>query len=84
MNTYTEIEKVKSKDDFLRFLEILANDTKSNSAELYNKSLEDYLLSIQSWTDDMEGYYENNNLEVPQNIDWNSIATIFYVGKIYE
>ena len=28
-----------------------------------------------------EGYYENNNLEVPQNVDWNFIATILYIGK---
>lgn len=84
MNIYTEIKNVKTKEDFLRFLKMLANDTKSNTEEWANKSVEDYLLSIQSWTEDMEGYYKNNNLEVPQNVDWNFIATIFYVGKIYE
>ena len=84
MNIYTEIKNVKTKEDFLRFLEMLANDRKINALEWENKSVEDYLLSIQSWTEDMEGYYENNNLEVPQNINWNLIATIFYVGKIYE
>lgn len=84
MNIHTEIKNVKTKEDFLRFLEMLVNDKKSNAEEWENKSVEEYLLSIQSWTEDMEGYYENNNLEVPQNIDWNFISTIFYVGKIYE
>lgn len=84
MNIYTEIKNVKTKEDFLRFLEMLANDRKSNAEEWENKSVEDYLLSIQSWIEDMEGYYENNNIEVPQNIDWNFIANIFYAGKIYE
>ncbi|WP_315121149.1 hypothetical protein [uncultured Clostridium sp.] len=84
MNIYEEIKNVKTKEDFLRFLEILANDRRSNSDEWENKSVEDYLLSIQSWIEDMDGYYENNNLEVPKNIDWNFIANIFYVGKVYE
>lgn len=84
MNIYTEIKNVKTKEEFLRFLEILANDRRSNEDEWENKSVEDYLLSIQSWIEDMDGYYENNNIEVSQNIDWNFIANIFYVGKIYE
>jgi len=84
MNIYTEIKNVKTKEEFLGFLEMLANDRRSSAEEWKNKSIEDYLLSIQSWIEDMDGYYENNNLEVPQNIDWNFIANIFYVGKIYE
>lgn len=84
MNINIEIENVKTKEDLFRFLEMLANNRKNNAEEWENKSIEDYLLSIQSWAEDMEGYYENNNLEVPQRIDWNFIATIFYVGKIYE
>lgn len=84
MNIYTEVQNVKTKEDFLRFLEMLANDRKVNAEKWENRSVEDYLLSIQSWIEDMEGYYENNNLEVPQNLDWNFIATILYVGKIYE
>lgn len=81
---YTEINNVKTKDDFIRFLEMLATDKKSNAGEWENKSIEDYLLSIQSWIEDMDRYNENNNLEIPQNVDWNFIASIFYVGKIYE
>ena len=84
MNIYTEIKNVKTKEEFLRFLEMLANDRRSSAEEWENTSIEDYLLSIQSWIEDMDGYYENNNLKVPQNIDWNFIANIFYAGKIYE
>lgn len=84
MNIYTEIKNVQTKEELLRFLQMLANDRRSNEEEWESKSVEDYLLSIQSWIEDMNGYYENNNLEIPQNIDWNFIANIFYVGKIYE
>ena len=84
MSIYTEIANVKTKDKLVKFLEILANDKKENAEQRKNKSIEDYLLSIQSWIEDMEGYYENNNLEITQNIDCNFITTIFHIGKIYE
>lgn len=40
----------------------LINDLKVNPDKWENKSLLEYLEAIQSWTDDMEGYYVNNNL----------------------
>lgn len=84
MSIYQEIKNVKTKEDFLKFLGILAEDNRNNTEEWENKTIESYLESIQSWIEDMEGYYENNNLEVPKNIDWNFFANVFYVGKIYE
>ena len=32
----------------------------------------------------MDGYYKNMSKEEPQNIDWNFIAILIYVGGIYE
>jgi hypothetical protein len=84
MSVHEEIKTVKTKEDFINFLGKLAADKKNNSVEWENKTIENYLESIQSWIEDMEGYYENNNIEVPKNIDWNFFATVFYVGKIYE
>jgi hypothetical protein len=84
MSIYLEIKNVKTKEDFIKFLGMLAEDKKSNIEEWENKSIEDYLESIKSWIEDMEGYYKNNNIQAPKNIDWNFIANILYVGKIYE
>ena len=84
MDIHKKIDKVQDKEDFLEFLTTLANDNQNNAQEWGNKSIYDYLMSIESWIDDMEGYYDNNKINVPQNIDWKFIATIFYVGKIYE
>ncbi|MBC2582957.1 hypothetical protein [Clostridium sp. DJ247] len=84
MSVHEEIKTVKTKEDFINFLGKLATDKKNNPVEWENKTIENYLESIQSWIEDMEGYYENNNIEVPKNIDWNFFATVFYVGKIYE
>ena len=84
MEIYEKIEQVTTKDEFLEFLIMLSKDFKLNVDEWENKSINYYLEAIESWIEDMEGYYMNSGLPVPNNIDWNFLATIFYVGKIYE
>lgn len=84
MEFYEKIEQVATKDEFLEFLNILSKDFKLNVDEWENKSINYYLEAIESWIEDMEGYYKNSDLPVPNNIDWNFLAHIFYVGKIYE
>ena len=78
------IENMHTKDDFINFLKYLKEDYNKNRHEWVNKNIDIYLESIASWADDMEGYYQNMNIETPQNINWNFIATLYYVGKIYE
>ena len=46
--------------------------------------LNDYLESIVSWVEDMDGVYDNLRLEKPENINWSFLATLFEAGKIYE
>ncbi|QUL56557.1 hypothetical protein KDC22_08720 [Paenibacillus tritici] len=84
MELYKEIKKVSDKDQFSEFIGVLVNDFKSNPGDWENRDIESFLEGIKSWVEDMEGYYENNNLPIPQNIDWNFLAHLFYVGKLYE
>ncbi|MDM5248889.1 MULTISPECIES: hypothetical protein [unclassified Lysinibacillus] len=84
MEFYEKIEQVATKDEFLEFLNMLSKDFKLNVDEWENKSINNYLEAIESWIEAMEGYYINSGLPVPNNIDWNFLATVFYVGKIYE
>ena len=84
MNMFDKIENIKSREDLIDFIDDLVKDTEVHSEEWENKSISDYLLSMQSWIEDMDGFYLNNNLEFPKNIDWSFIATIMYIGKIYE
>jgi hypothetical protein len=78
------INKIENKDDFIKFIELLADDKSNNFLDWENVDIASYLNSIKSWVEDMEGYYRNMNLDIPNNIDWKFIATLFYVGKIYE
>ncbi len=72
---------VTTKQEFINFLEIVIEDCKKITNQIPHYS---YLESIQSWVEDMDGYYENTNQQVPNNIDWNFIPTLFWMGNIYE
>lgn len=75
---------IKSKEDFIEFINVLIKDMNEKPGEWEDKPVMSYLESIQSWVEDMDGYYQNTKQEVPQDINWNFIATLLYVGKIYE
>ena len=68
---------VSDKGSLARFLKALADDQENNLDEWQNISLTDYLRAIAAWIDDASGEY------LPDT-DWNSIAKVFYAGKIYE
>jgi len=78
------LSNVKSKEDLIEFINILINDIYNKSVDSNVKPLMLYLESIQSWIEDMDGYYINTKQDIPKDIDWNLIATLLYVGKIYE
>lgn len=75
---------LNSKEEFVQFMSSLINDLKDNSGKWENKSLSNYLEAMQSWVQDMEGYYLNNNLPIPKDINWNVFADILMAARIYE
>ncbi|WP_336704350.1 DUF7660 family protein [Chryseobacterium indologenes] len=80
----TIVNNAKSKEDFINFINFLLNDLKNNSEHWENKTLENYLEAIQSWTEDMEGYYINQNLSLPSNVNWKVFCEILLAAKMYE
>lgn len=77
-------KKIETKDDFIRFLESHLDDLKNHPNDWENKTLPDYLEAIINWTEDMEGYYINNHLPIPNNVNWKVFADILIAAKIYE
>lgn len=84
MDLYDRINNIKSKEELIDFLDFLSKDRSKNKEEWQNNTIEDYLAAIGSWIEDMEGYYENMNLPIPNDENWSFIATLLYIGKIYE
>ncbi len=78
------LSSVNSKEEFMNFLNELRYDNEQRGEEWENKDINAFLEGVCSWVGDMEGYFRNMNMEIPENIDWKFIATLFYVGKIYE
>jgi len=80
MNT----KEIRSKEDFIKFVGDLILDLKTNPNTWENKNLDAYLDALQRWTGDMEGYYINNNLPVPENVNWRIFADILMAARMYE
>lgn len=84
MGITNKVNSIKSKADFVEFVESLAEDLRSSPEEWENKTLLQFLEAIANWTEDMEGYYANNNLPTPENVNWKVMADILAAAKIYE
>src|SRR5687767_12998015 len=85
MNELEEsIKNVNSREDFIRFSDALMNDLKTNPDQWENKTLPYYLSAIQRWTEDMDGYYINKNIPIPENIYWKTFADILMGATMYE
>lgn len=79
-----KVEAVNNKETFILFLQALIEDYRDNSQHWENKTLSTFLDAMQSWIEDMEGFYNNNNLPVPKKIDWKVFATILTAARVYE
>lgn len=84
MEIYQYINNIKTKEEFMEFIKILQKDSYYNLQQWENKDISEYLEGIYSWVEDMDGYYKNMKIKKPEHIDWNFIATLLYIGKIYE
>jgi len=79
-----QIQSIESKEDFIKFVGDLILDLKTNPNRWENRNLGDYLEALQSWTEDMEGYYKNNRLPVPENVSWKVFADMLMAATMYE
>lgn len=79
-----KLDNLNTREDFVSFVKLLAENLKNNPGEWENKDLVSYMGAIASWTEDSDGYYRNMNLPIPQNVDWKAFANILIAAKMYE
>ncbi|RCR65967.1 DUF7660 family protein [Larkinella punicea] len=84
MNVEELVESINTKEDFISFVTALINDLKNNPDTWENRTLFNYLEALQSWTEDMDGYYYNKNISVPKDVNWKFFANILIAAKSYE
>ena len=74
-----------TKQDFITFLERFRKDFHSNPDRWENKTLDDFLEAMQAYTEDIQGYYNNNNLKIDSDkADYRIFADILNGAAIYE
>ena len=84
--TKKQLDKVKTRDDFIAFIKNLLRNLQEHPEEWQNISLEDYLESVAAWVEDMSDiYYRNIGKPIPKkHLTWKYLAEVLYAGKIYE
>jgi heme oxygenase len=75
---------INTKQEFLTFLDDFIADYKNNRADWQNDNLEDFLKAMSSWIEDMDGFYKNQNLPIPTNINWQIFSDMLQAAKMYE
>jgi hypothetical protein len=81
MKIIDQIGNVNDRDTFIEFLNLLAKDFEEKPQEWENATVPQYLQSIAGWIEDSGD--RNGNGEYDK-LNYQELAKIFYVGKIYE
>lgn len=81
---YSEVKTIQTKKDFINFLRDLKNDYVENLSSWENKDVKTFLEAMAAWVEDMDGFYINQGLPVPEKPDWKVFADILMGGKLYE
>jgi hypothetical protein len=81
---YSDVEKIRTRQDFISFLRSIKKDYSKNISSWENKDIETFLEAMASWVEDMDGFYINKGLPVPGKPDWKVFADILMGGKLYE
>lgn len=81
---YSDVRKIETREEFILFLKSLKNDYSENLSSWENKDIAAFLEGMASWVEDMDGFYINHRLPVPEKLDWKVFADILMGGKLYE
>lgn len=66
-------ENIATREDLVKFIEILANESTSASKTWENEDLPSFLEAMAAWVEDMDGYYKNKVESVPTQPSWKTI-----------
>lgn len=84
-----DTNSIKTKDDLVRFLTQLSNSFEEGNQDWTNKTLKEFLEALASWSEDMDGYYENMGLSTQVDLSgntvvWRVFADLLMAARVYE
>jgi len=78
------VDQVRTRDDFVRFVRLLATNAEADPKGCPNDRTAVYLDAMAAWTADMDGYFKNIGESAPTQLDWGLLAKIVVAAKYYE
>lgn len=84
MNPGWMTEEIRSRDDFVLFLERLADSFQRDDFHWENSTIEGFLRAWAAWASDMDGYFMNRGEPVPSAPSWELVAQMLLAARVYE
>ena len=76
-----DFEDIDTREEFLLFMDALIHSFHKERETWANRTLDDFLRSIESWVEDLDGLYLNEPIP---DIDWGFLSALLYAGARYE
>lgn len=83
-NLTEKVNTIQTREDFVSFIHLLVQDLKDNPSGWENSDLGSFLNAMAAWVEDMDAYYQNQGLPMPDQPDWRLLGHILMAAKIYE
>ena len=84
MMTKQRTDAVSSRQTLSNFIGDLRADYLANGGNWENDTLDSFLEALSAWVGDMDGFYQNQGLPVPDPPTWKSIAEMLTAASVYE
>ncbi|CAM1347568.1 DUF7660 family protein [Tenacibaculum crassostreae] len=71
--------------EFIEFIREFRKDLKEDKSSWRNVTLEDFLEAIESYTEDVQGFYDNMQMDIDADKPtWENFKTILKGASVYE
>lgn len=84
MTPKVSIDGVNSANSLAEFIDELKQSLIDDPQEWENGNLVEFLDALSSWIYDIDGYYFNLNLPLPETPTWKTFAEMLIGAKYYE
>jgi len=81
---HEQVSEIETRADLVAFIEALRAELNANPKKWENLTLESFLGALASWTEDMDGYYQNQGREVPRTPAWKTFGEMLAAASVYE
>lgn len=84
MDLDDQVEEIKTKEDFAKFLHAFRETLLRQPDEWENPTLDRFLEAMEAWVNSIEGYVINSGDAEVLTPSWKSFAKILSAASVYE